>query len=252
VACAHALDAGQMRDFDRGQRFDHHLRVALLQAAEHVDVVLEAQLGMQATDNVELAGWIVARGIGLGEHLVQAARVRAVFFRHPREGAEHAGVAQDADIRRIDVLIGGEVDALAVLAHVRKVREATDGQEVVRCKKREAILARQPLAAFDLVGDRSEIHAALRTASVTLWPPKPNEFERATSTRRSTALLGAESRSHAGSAVNCLMVGGMTPFWLASAQIPSSRARAAPSRRPVIDFVGPQTRLRAGAPNPAL
>src|ERR1044071_1147295 len=55
-------------------------------------------------------------------------------------------------------------------------------------------------------------HAARRTASVTLWPPNPKEFDSATLTGRCTALLGAESRSQAGSGVNWLMVGGMIPL----------------------------------------
>ena len=49
------------------------------------------------------------------------------------------------------------------------------------------------------------------TARVTLCPPKPNELESATSTWRSTFRLGAESRSHLGSGVNWLMVGGIMP-----------------------------------------
>src|SRR5204862_4444012 len=60
--------------------------------------------------------------------------------------------------------------------------------------------------SLDLVRDGSERgpsvhHAARRMASVTLCPPNPKEFESATSTCRFTALLGAESRSQAGSGV---------------------------------------------------
>src|SRR3981081_2504204 len=128
---------------------------------------------------MELAGGIVPRRIRFGEYLVPAARVGAVFFRHTRERAEHAGVAQDADVGRIDVLIRREVDAVAVLAQVGEIGKATDREQVWRSKKREAILARQPFAPFDLVGDRSEVHATLLTASVTLCPPNPNELEKA-------------------------------------------------------------------------
>ena len=49
------------------------------------------------------------------------------------------------------------------------------------------------------------------TARVALCPPKPNAFERATFTSRFTILFGAESRSHSGSGVNWLMVGGISP-----------------------------------------
>src|SRR3989442_7814510 len=94
-----------------------------------------------------------------------------------------------------------------------------------------------------------QFHAARRTASVTLWPPNPNEFDSASSTGRFTALLGAESRSQAGSGVNWLMVGGMTPVWTTSAHSAASKAPAAPRRWPVIDLVEPKISLRACGPN---
>ncbi len=62
-------------------------------------------------------------------------------------------------------------------------------------------LGRERLAAGKrLECDRYSSH--LRTARVTLWPPKPNELESATSTFRSTLWLGAQSRSHSGSGLN--------------------------------------------------
>src|SRR6266850_3200838 len=191
-----------MRDLDRGKSLDHHLRMPLLQAAEHVHVILQPQLGMQSTHDMELTRWIVPRRVRFGEDLVQAAGVGAVFFRHAREGAEDAGVPQNADVGRIDVLVCGEVHSVAIASSVGEVREVAEGEQVVRCKKREAILARQSLAAFDLFGDRSEVHDTLRTASVTLCPPNPNELDSATSICRLTAWFGAESRSHAGSGLN--------------------------------------------------
>src|SRR5216110_2328885 len=111
---------------------------------------------MQPTDDVKLARRIVARRIRLGEHLLQAARVGAVFFGHARKRTEHAGVAKDADVGRIDVLVGGKVHAIAIAPSVREVREVAEGEQIVRCKKREAILARESLAAFDLVRNGDE------------------------------------------------------------------------------------------------
>src|SRR2546425_3792478 len=46
-------------------------------------------------------------------------------------------------------------------------------------------------------------HATLRTASVTLCPPKPNELDSATSTCRLTAWFGAESRSQEIGRASC-------------------------------------------------
>src|SRR5467141_1658596 len=191
-----------MCHLDRRERFDHHLRMALLETAEHVHVVLEPQLGMQPAHDVKLTRGVVSGRVRFGEHFFEAARVGAILFGHARERAEDAGGAQDADVGGVDVLIGREVDALAVLPPVSEIGEATDREQVRRSKKRETILAREPLAAFDLLCDRSEAHATLRTASVTSCPPHPNELDSATSICRFTAWFGAESRSQAGSGLN--------------------------------------------------
>ena len=51
-----------------------------------------------------------------------------------------------------------------------------------------------------------------RTARVTLWPPKPKRVgERHVDRRASTAAFGAQSRSHSGSGVDWLIVGGISP-----------------------------------------
>src|SRR5690242_28465 len=256
VTHAHALDARQVRHLDRGERLDVHAGVSRGEPAEHLQVIRQTQLGMQAAHDVKLAGGVVAGGFGLGEHFVERAGVRAVLPGHPRERTEHARVAQDAHVGGVDVLVGGEGDAVAVLATVRLVRQAADGEEVVRAEQRERVVARQAFVARDLVRDRVERgiaarHAARRIASVTLCPPNPNEFERATSTDRLTALLGAESRSQAGSGWNWLMVGGITPRCTTSAHTAASRAPAAPSRWPVIDLVEPKISRRAWSRNTA-
>ena len=196
------LDPRQMRHLNRRERLDHDAGMPLLESLKHVRVVRQLQLRVQSADDMEFAGRVLARRVRLGEHLLQAARVVAVFLGHPRERAEHAGVAQDADVGGIDVLVRGEVHAVAVAPGVGEVREVAEGEQIVRCEKREAILARQPFASLDFRRGRPKRHVTLRTASVTLWPPNPNEFDNATSSCRCTALFGAESRSQAGSGLN--------------------------------------------------
>src|SRR5437879_4402388 len=272
VAHRHPLEAREVGDLDGRQRLDVDVGVPLLEPAEHVEVVREAELRVEPAHDVELARGIVVRGVRLREHLVEAARVVPLFLRHSGERAEHARVPQDTDVGGIDVLVRREGDAVAVPGAVHLVGQPADREEVRRGEEREAVLARQTLAALNLLGDRDERgvlpsvrppatvwesfrvrpsahHAARRMASVTLWPPNPNEFDRATSTWRFTALLGAESRSQAGSGVNWLMVGGTTPVWTTSAHSAASKAPAAPSRWPVIDLVEPKISLRACGPN---
>ena len=70
-------------------------------------------------------------------------------------------------------------------------------------------------------------------------PPNPKLFASAKSTRFVTAEPAVKSRpsaAHAGSMFSRLMVGGMTPFSIASTAAKAPSAPAAPSRCPVIDL----------------
>ena len=156
LARRQAFDSGEMRNLDRGQGLDHDVGMPLLQAPEHVEVVRQLELGVQAADDVEFTRWIFARRIGLREDFLEAAGVRAVFFRHAGKRTKHAGVAQNADVGRIDVLIGGEVDALAVVPPIGEIGKTADREQVGRSKKRETILARETFAAFDLCSNGNE------------------------------------------------------------------------------------------------
>ena len=132
-------------------------------------------------------------GSRLGEHLLQRVAVRAVFLRQPRVRAEHARLPQDADVRRIDVLVRRERDDGRRASRGSPRRPARRGRAGPAMRKSvDAVGRRQPLARRDLVGDRREApgremrraverdgsghgaHSSKRlTASVTLWPPKP-------------------------------------------------------------------------------
>ncbi len=86
-----------------------------------------------------------------------------------------------------------------------------------------------------------------------MWPPKPNELDSATSTVRSTMWLGAQSRSHSGSGVDWLMVGGILP----RAWRPAGRRRTR-ARRPrraggrSSTWSSRRSSFRAWSPNTAL
>ena len=85
VADTGSLDAGEMGDLDRGEGLDVDARMALPEALEHLQVIGEPELWVEASYDVELARGVVTRGIGFGEHFVEAACVGAVLPRHTRE-----------------------------------------------------------------------------------------------------------------------------------------------------------------------
>ena len=60
---AHAVEIGEERDLDRGEALQMNLRADPLEAAEHLRVIAERQIGVQAVDDVDF-----------GERLVGAMR----------------------------------------------------------------------------------------------------------------------------------------------------------------------------------
>ena len=87
---------------------------------------------MQPTDDMELARRHAPGLLRLVKHLVERTRVGAFLLRHPGEGAEDAGVPQDADVGGIDVLIGGEEHPVAVAAPVGVVGQGAESEQVGR------------------------------------------------------------------------------------------------------------------------
>jgi len=93
------------------------------------------------------------------------------------------------------VLIRGEAHAIAVTPAVRLVGESSDGEEIVGLEQRERVVARQPLAALDLVamgasGDRPSITPPAEWRRHVV-PAEPEEFESARHVPLH-ALLGAD------------------------------------------------------------
>src|SRR5260370_36611120 len=91
-------------------------------------------------------------------------------------------------------------------------------------KQRLRVVAPEPLAALELRGDRGQRRvarpghrAARRTASVTLWPPNPKEFDSATDTACLRPVWGAEAKAHARSGQDWLMGRAKTPRCTTSA-----------------------------------
>src|SRR5450432_2645404 len=91
-----------------------------------------------------------------------------------------------------------------------------------------------------------------RNTRVPLVPPKPNEFDRATSTGVWRAVCGTKSRSQPSPGLSRLIVGGATLSRIASTQKIASIPPAAPSRCPVIDLVELTITVFACSPNEAL
>ena len=147
--------AGDLRvvlDLNGGEGLDDHVRGHdRANPAEHVEVELERPVGMQSTHDVKLVRSIGDCFFGGARDLVERHLVGAFLSLRAGERAELAPVL--ADVRRIDMAIHHEVDAIAVDASTCEVGHLTDAYEVVARVEGNAVLARQSLAAQDFGGD---------------------------------------------------------------------------------------------------
>ena len=147
----HLADLGEERNLHHGEALQMHLREALLQPGNHVEVIRERQVGMKSADDVELGHRLGVSGGGgvpnfLQRHGVSAGRILLA--------AKRAQAARrHANVRVIDVPVDVEVGDVAVhpLAHV--VRQPADRQNVARTVQRQRVVFRQPLLRHHLLGD---------------------------------------------------------------------------------------------------
>ena len=111
---------------------------------------------MQPADDVELAGRHPPSLVRFREDLLERPGIRPVLLGHPGERAEHAGVAENADVGRIDVLVGGEEDPVAVAAPVGRIGEEAESEQVGGPVERHTLGGVQALPCLHLCGDRVE------------------------------------------------------------------------------------------------
>ena len=108
---------------------------------------------MEPAHDVELARRHAARLLRLVVDLLQRPGVRALLLRHAGERAEHAGVPKHADVRRVDVLIGGEEHAIAVPPGVGDLGQAAQAEQVGRRIEAKTVGGVQPDAGEHFLGD---------------------------------------------------------------------------------------------------
>ncbi len=178
----------------------------ILERAEHRHVVLERGVHVQATDDMEFAREAVLRVIGFRHHLVERIAIRAFLFRQSRIRAEDTCLPQDAHVRGIDVLVGGECDAIAIPRSIGRVRKAAEPEQIRSAEEQRALVVGQPRATLHLVRNRQQQRIAKQRAidrdegrhqspkrliaRDTLCPPNPKLFDSATRTSRLAILFG--------------------------------------------------------------
>jgi hypothetical protein len=145
----------KITDLHHGEGLQMHARVALFQAAQHLAVPIEGELGMEAADDVELGNGFGVTVARLLPNLFERHGVRVGIANAFAEGAELA--TGDADVGGVDVAVDVEEGLLAVEALADEVRHPAYRQDVGRAVERQAVLSVQALAGFDLFTNRIEV-----------------------------------------------------------------------------------------------
>src|SRR3954468_10643767 len=138
----------------------------------------------------------------------------------------HTGVGGEGDrVRAVDLPDRGDDTAAWCVAHDREVVAEQRTQPGAGC-------ARVVLDARTRDGEVAveHRHDAFLNASVTLWPPKPNELDRATPAGISLGEIRTTSRTTSSSGSSRLRVGGTTPCSMPRTVTAASSAPAAPRR----------------------
>src|SRR5215203_3661689 len=110
---------------------------------------------MKSADDVELASGHPGGASGLMEDLLERSRVCTLLLWHSRERAEGASVPEDADVRRVDVLICGKEDPVSVAEPVGVLCECAESQKIRGGVKDQCVIGGEPLSAAHLFGERA-------------------------------------------------------------------------------------------------
>ena len=137
---------------DHRERFEMDARAALLQPAHHFQIMIECQIGMQPADNVKFRRAFAHALFRALINLFERIHVRAGSVRIAPKRAQLA--MRHANVGRIDVPIDVEIGDVAVALLANMIREPADREQIRRAKQQNAVVARQPFARQNLVGDR--------------------------------------------------------------------------------------------------
>ena len=144
-------------DLARREGLDVDVRRQLLEAAQHLEVVLVGQVGVLAADDVDLGDAAGERLARLLDDLVDREREGVGVAVVVAEGAEQAAVA--ADVGVVDVPVADEEDVVADGAPAGEVGQRADGEQVVALEEGDGVGFAQPSPLGDLGPDVVEAGA---------------------------------------------------------------------------------------------
>src|SRR5687768_5616967 len=154
----HLLDAGDVRNLNRRQRLDVNLGMPALELPEHLAVVVESRMHVEAADDVELFRQAVPCYGRLVEYLLERVPVCAFFLREPRERTKNARLPEIADVGWVDVLIGGKCHDVAVSERIHMRSKRSETEKIRRAKHDSGVMGIESRARQDLFANRAKRH----------------------------------------------------------------------------------------------
>jgi len=140
-----------VHDLHGGEGLEVDLGGGVPDRFEHVGVVGERQLGVQAANDVHLGRAGVAGVVRLLDDVVEAVLVCAVL---PGLAVELAELArEDADVAVVQVPVDVVIGPVAVKARAGLVGQVAEGVQVAGAKESEAVFGGQALLVVDLLLD---------------------------------------------------------------------------------------------------
>src|SRR2546425_6393696 len=136
------LGGGEGLDLNRGARG--------VQPGDHALVVLERPIRVVTTDDVDLANLVAHHAHDVLDRVLEGPR----FAFLPREAAKGAG--ENADVRRRDVAVEDEIDALALALGLGVIGHAPEAEQVLGLEEREAVAPVEPFSLLNLLPDGLE------------------------------------------------------------------------------------------------
>src|SRR5262249_58267259 len=123
-------------------------------------VVLERPVRMVAADDVDLPNFLADHADDVLDRVLEGAGLALLAS----EAAERAG--KDADVRRRDIAVEDEVDAVALARGLDVIGDAPQAEEIVGVEEEEAVVAGEALPLLDFFpdGDQAfvgELHARI-------------------------------------------------------------------------------------------
>src|SRR5260370_14347562 len=143
---------GQIADFDHRESLEVHLREALLQAAQHLAVPVECELGVESADDVEFGARSPPADSGSFPNLFERHGVGLGIFGALAERAQTT--TGDTYVGGIDVAVDVEVSGGSVQALANDVGHVTEREDVGAAVHGEAIVIAETDAGLHLFQNR--------------------------------------------------------------------------------------------------